>query len=35
MKLYGKLSQQSWLEVKRSAQDDSFGCCLPIWYCPF
>ena len=23
-----KLSQQNWL-------DDSFGCCLPLWYCPF
>ena len=23
-----KLSQQSWL-------DDSLGCCLPTWYCPF
>ena len=23
-----KLSQQSWL-------DYSFGCGLPIWYCPF
>ena len=18
-----------------SRQDDSFGCCLPLWYCPF
>ena len=23
-----ELSQLSWL-------DDSFGCCMPIWYCPF
>ncbi len=31
------------MEVMRFAQevkpaswlDDSFGCCLPIWYCPF
>ena len=28
MKLNRGLNQQSWQEVKRFAQDDSFGCCL-------
>lgn len=28
MKLNRMLNQQSWQEVKRFEQDDSFGCCL-------
>ena len=35
MKLNRKLRQRCWLEVKHFVLDDSFGCCLPIWYCPF
>ena len=35
MKLKRELSLLRRQEVKHCVLDDSFGCCLPIWYCPF
>ena len=35
MELNRKLRQRCWLEVKHFVLDDSFGCCLLLWYCPF
>jgi len=35
MELNRELRQRCRLEVKHFVQDDSFGCSLPIWYCPF